>query len=228
MAKRFVGKKSSVLNRIPHTNKLNASQKQRSAPKGRPLLYSFILLFSCLFFSYLLVTLRPALAASSAPVELLQALRAAASSQSFSDEFSAQVWLVDMSNRLKRFVPDEKLRLQLLKQVHIEASKHQLMPELVLAVIEVESHFKADAVSVAGARGLMQVMPFWKKEIGRSEDSLFDMRTNLSYGCTILAYYLKKEDNNLTRALARYNGSLGRTKYPERVMRAWAKHWQPG
>lgn len=221
MAKLFVFNKRSVLNGTTGANKLIAKQKQQSAPKGRLLLFC-----SCLII-FLLASPHPGYARSQ-PVELLQALRAAASSQSFSDEFAAQVWLVDMSNRLKRFMPDPKARLRLLKLVHIEASKHQLMPELVLAVIEVESYFKADSVSVAGARGLMQVMPFWKKEIGRPGDSLFDMRTNLNYGCTILAYYLKKENNNLTRALARYNGSLGRTKYPERVMRAWVKHWQPG
>ncbi|MAC47389.1 MAG: hypothetical protein CMI12_11130 [Oceanospirillum sp.] len=223
MANLFVSGKLFVINQRSSTNPSDAIQKQQPALKRQLLLLSTI----ALFFS-LILSPRSVLAASSHPAELLQALQAAASTQSFSDKFTAQVWLVDMSNRLKRFIPNAHARLRLLKQVHIEASKHQLMPELVLAVIEVESHFKADAVSVAGAQGLMQVMPFWKKEIGRSEDNLFDMRTNLSYGCTILAYYLKKEANNLTRALARYNGSIGRTKYPERVMRAWVKHWQPG
>jgi len=207
---------------------MNFDLRQKQQRTGsRCLLLFFPHLILILIFTLSILSTAQA-ASKRPPVALLQALRAAASAQSFSDQFSAQVWLVDMSQRLTKYMPDAQLRLKFLKQVHIEANKHQLMPELVLAIIEVESHFKTDAVSVAGAQGLMQVMPFWKKEIGRTSDSLFDMQTNLSYGCTILAYYLKKEQNNLTRALARYNGSLGRTRYPEKVMRAWIRHWQPG
>ena len=147
--------------------------------------------------------------------------------QSFPDRFAAEVWLLDMSRRLHPKVPDVSFRLELLKQVHHEAGRAGLPPELVLAVIEVESNFDPYAISSAGARGLMQVMPFWLREIGRSGDSLFRVSTNLRYGCTILKYYLEKEQGNLFRALARYNGSLGQQWYPARVDRAWRTRWFP-
>jgi soluble lytic murein transglycosylase-like protein len=144
---------------------------------------------------------------------------------SFDDRFDAEVWLVDMSGRLSRFVKDPKERLHLLKSVHREATQAKLKPDLVLALIEVESHFDSYAISRAGALGLMQVMPFWKNEIGRPEDNLNDINTNLSYGCRILQFYLKKEQGNWMHALARYNGSYGKYWYPERVMDAWRKRW---
>ena len=144
---------------------------------------------------------------------------------SFEDRFDAEVWLVDMSGRLQRFIKDDKRRLELLRAIHREASRAKLQPELVLSVIQVESYFDHYALSYVGARGLMQVMPFWKKEIGRPEDNLMDIDTNLRYGCTILSYYLKKEKGDMIRALARYNGSLGKTKYPEKVFKAWDKRW---
>lgn len=144
---------------------------------------------------------------------------------SFVDRFDAEVWLVDMSNRLKRYIPDHHQRLQLLKLVHAEARRAGLEPELVLSVIHVESAFDRFAVSYVGAQGLMQVMPFWKKEIGRPEDNLTHMATNLRYGCTILKHYIDKEKGNLIRALGRYNGSLGKTKYPSKVLTFWEKYW---
>ncbi len=144
---------------------------------------------------------------------------------SFEDRFDAEVWLVDMSGRLQRFIKDPKQRLELLRAVHREASRAELKPDLVLALIEVESHFDNYAISRAGAQGLMQVMPFWKKEIGRPDDNLTDINTNLSYGCRILQFYLKKENGNWMHALARYNGSYGKYWYPERVMNAWRKRW---
>lgn len=145
--------------------------------------------------------------------------------QSFEDRFDAEVWLVDMSGRLQSIVPQSKDRLELLRMVHREAKRAGLKPELVLSVIQIESRFDQFALSVAGAQGLMQVMPFWKREIGRPGDNLMDIPTNLRYGCTILAYYLNKEQGDLIRALARYNGSLGRTKYPEKVLLAWEDRW---
>lgn len=184
------------------------------------------LLFCCLLV-WVMVLSRLLWANTQVPVELITALKLAAQQPSFRDPYVGQVWLVDMSQRLKRFMPDAQQRLHLLKQVHAQALKQELMPELVLAVIEVESHFKPQVTSKVGAQGLMQVMPFWKQEIGRAEDSLFQIETNLSYGCTILAYYLKKERYDLTRALAGYNGSLGQTGYPEKVLQAWQRHWQP-
>ena len=107
---------------------------------------------------------------------------------SFNDRFDAEVWLVDMSARLKPFIRSPKERLALLKAVHREATKADLKPDLVLALIEVESHFDSYAISRAGAQGLMQVMPFWKKEIGRPDDNLTNINTNLSYGCRILQF----------------------------------------
>lgn len=144
---------------------------------------------------------------------------------SFNDQFEAQVWLVDMSARLAQFIKDPALRLELLKGVHFEASKVDLQPELVLALIETESAFDQYAISSSGAQGLMQIMPFWKDVIGRDKDNLITIQTNLRYGCTILSYYLEKEKGNLTRALARYNGSLGKTWYPERVLTNWERRW---
>lgn len=146
-------------------------------------------------------------------------------SDSFDDRFDAEVWLIDMSNRLKKKIKQPHKRLNLLRQIHREASRADLHPELVLAVIDVESNFDRFAISSAGAQGLMQVMPFWLKEIGQPRDSLFNVRTNLRMGCTILKYYLKKEKGDLTRALARYNGSLGRYKYPNKVFKFLNKRW---
>lgn len=144
---------------------------------------------------------------------------------SFTDPFDAEVWLVDMSSRLKRFITSDEERLHLLRLVHAEATRAGLQPELVLAVIQTESTFNQFAISRSGALGLMQIMPFWKKEIGRENDNLTRVATNLRYGCTILSYYLDKEKGNLARALARYNGSLNKTRYPERVMLNWERYW---
>jgi soluble lytic murein transglycosylase-like protein len=143
---------------------------------------------------------------------------------SFTDRFDAEVWLMDMSRRLQKKVPDTRFRLELLKNVHYEATRAKLTPELVLAVIEVESNFDQFAISSAGARGLMQVMPFWLKEIGKPGDSLFRMQTNLRYGCTILKYYLDKERGNLHLALKRYNGTREHV-YGAKVDRAMQTRW---
>ena len=147
------------------------------------------------------------------------------SSESFDDRFHAEVWLLDMSNRLQRHINDEQQRITLLKQVHHEASLAKLQPELVLAVIEVESHFDSYAVSSAGAQGIMQVMPFWLKEIGRPDDNLIVLHTNLRMGCTILKYYMDMENNDLHKALARYNGSRGSRVYSNKVLNALRNHW---
>jgi soluble lytic murein transglycosylase-like protein len=152
-------------------------------------------------------------------------LRAVQSSDSFADRFDAEVWLTDMSRRLDNRVPDPAERLEILKTAHYEAKRADLPPELVLAVIDVESNFDRFAISHAGARGLMQVMPFWLDEIGRPDDDLFDIRTNLRMGCTILRHYLEREKGDRVRALARYNGSVGKTWYPQRVFKALARRW---
>lgn len=155
--------------------------------------------------------------------ELLQ--RTVAEADSFQDRFDAEVWLLDMSTRLARYVSNPQERLTLLRLVHREASKAGLRPDLVLALIHTESHFDRFAISSAGAQGMMQVMPFWKAELGRPQDNLTDNATNLRYGCTILSFYLRKENGNLSRALARYNGSLGRQTYPAKVIGFWHDFW---
>ena len=163
---------------------------------------------------------------ASADPELRRLLKEAIESDSgFEDRFDAQVWLLDMSRRLEKFVKNPRARIELLKRVHYEARRVGIEPELVLAVIEVESRFDEFAISVAGARGLMQVMPFWLNEIGISDQNLFKIRTNLRMGCTILRYYMDMEPNDLGRALARYNGSLGKTVYPNKVISALHKNW---
>ena len=144
---------------------------------------------------------------------------------SFADRYDAEVWLVDMSARLSRFVDDPEQRLQLLRQIHAAATAAELPPELVLAVIEVESHFDRFAISRVGAQGMMQVMPFWKDEIGRPDDNLTDNLTNLEYGCRILQFYLQREEGRLHPALARYNGSVGKNWYPARVYKALSRTW---
>lgn len=168
----------------------------------------------------------PAGAEQAPDPELREVLRAAASeADSFTDRFDAEVWLTDMSSRLERQVRDPDERIRILTRVHYEAKRVELPPELILAVIEVESNFDRYAVSVAGALGLMQVMPFWKEEIGRPDDNLIRIDTNLRYGCTILRFYLDKENGDLRRALGRYNGSLGKRKYPNKVIDKLSKKW---
>ncbi len=145
---------------------------------------------------------------------------------SFDDRFDAEVWLVQKSLVLSKYVKDDEQRLDLLKNIHRAAKQAGVPPEFVLAVIEIESHFDRFAVSRVGAQGMMQIMPFWKKEIGRESDNLMDIKTNLKYGCTILKHYLDKAKGNWAEALARYNGSYGRFDYPQKVMVAWEKHWR--
>lgn len=145
---------------------------------------------------------------------------------SFVSHVEEAKWLGEMSNRLKKRMPDSDARLDFLKSVHYEASRAGLDPQLVLGLIQVESGFKKYAVSSAGARGYMQVMPFWVKLIGAKENNLFHIRTNLRYGCTILRHYLDIEKGDLYRALGRYNGSLGRPEYPTLVVGAWHNGWR--
>lgn len=149
-----------------------------------------------------------------------------ASSDSFQDRYAAEVWLVDMSSRLSPFIKSPEQRLQLLNLIHRAALRSNLPPELVLAVIEVESAFNRFAISRAGAQGLMQVMPFWRREIGRPNDNLTNNATNLDYGCRILQFYMDREDGNLHRALAAYNGSGGSRRYSNKVYRAWQERWR--
>ena len=136
-------------------------------------------------------------------------------------------WLSTMSDRLpRRHKPDYQTRVEFLKTVHYEATRAGLDPQLVLGLIQVESGFKKYAISSAGARGYMQVMPFWTKLIGDGDPKrLFDMRTNVRMGCVILRHYLDMERGDMFMALGRYNGSRGRAEYPNAVNAAWKNRW---
>jgi soluble lytic murein transglycosylase-like protein len=138
-----------------------------------------------------------------------------------------KAWIDEMSRRLSTRVASERERTEFLATVHYEATRAGLDPELVLAVIHHESGFHKYAVSSADARGYMQVMPFWTRLIGNAGQNLFHLRTNLRYGCTILRHYIGLEAGDVYRALARYNGSLGRAEYPNAVMAALARYRAP-
>lgn len=144
----------------------------------------------------------------------------------FDTESEARQWLTAMSKRLASRIPERLAREEFLVTVHYEAKRAGLDPQLVLGLIQVESNFRKHAVSRAGARGYMQVMPFWMDLIGRKDDNLFHLRINLRYGCVILRHYLNVEKGDLYRALGRYNGSLGKPEYPTQVVRAWQRDWR--
>ena len=143
----------------------------------------------------------------------------------FSSKKRGDAWLSAMSKRLEKRIPDLKKRINFLMTVYFEASRAGLDPQLILGIIQVESGFRKYAVSRAGARGYMQVMPFWRKLIGIPNHDLFHLRINLRYGCTILRHYLDIEKGNYFRALGRYNGSLGKAAYPNLVKNAWHGSW---
>ncbi|HSH98237.1 MAG: lytic transglycosylase domain-containing protein [Methylophilaceae bacterium] len=146
----------------------------------------------------------------------------------FASEVEGQIWLKEMSNRLKARMPDQDMREDFLRTVYYEATRAGLDPQLVLGLIQVESGFKKYAVSSVGARGYMQVMPFWVNSIGAPDHNLFHLKLNLRYGCTILRHYIDMENGDLYRALGRYNGSLGQPEYPTMVVGAWKKNWSYG
>lgn len=136
---------------------------------------------------------------------------------SFDSPLEEQQWVNSMSKHLNRFVKSKEESDMLLKAVHYEAVRAGLKPELILGLMQVESGFKKYAYSSVGARGYMQIMPFWTGLIGDETHDLFHLRTNLRYGCTILRHYLDLEHGNLFRALGRYNGSTGQAQYPNAV-----------
>lgn len=150
--------------------------------------------------------------------------RAPASLQ-FENTEDSRKWLAEMSVRLLRRIPDRKSRVDFLATLHYEARRAGLDPQMVLGLIQVESGFKKYAVSHSGARGFMQVMPFWVTLIGQKNNNLFSLRMNLRYGCVILRHYLDMEKGDYFRALGRYNGSLGRPEYPNAVQSAWKTSW---
>jgi soluble lytic murein transglycosylase-like protein len=135
-------------------------------------------------------------------------------------------WLAAMSDRLRRQNTELVLRLEFLETLWYESKRAGLEPQLVLGLVQVESAFRKYAISIAGARGYTQVMPFWARLIGDGDVSrLFHMQTNLRFGCVILRHYVDLEDGNLFLALGRYNGSRGRPEYPDAVLAAtrdWA------
>lgn len=143
------------------------------------------------------------------------------------DRKQLEAWLADMSERLAPRLPEKRNRLDLLQCLDYEATRAGLDRQMVLGLIQVESNFRKYAISEAGARGLMQVMPFWTTLIGDGKvRRLFEMRTNLRYGCVILRHYLDAEEGELFRALGRYNGSVGQPAYPEAVLAAWQGNWE--
>jgi soluble lytic murein transglycosylase-like protein len=146
----------------------------------------------------------------------------------FADKYDSEVWYKSMEPRLARLVPTHEARVEILDHVYCEARRDpslQLPPDLVLALIEVESRFDRWAVSPAGAVGLMQVMPFWPRQLG-VQNQLVQVAPNIKMGCEILRYYLRAENHNWPRALARYNGSVGRNTYPALVMQRWQRAWR--
>ncbi len=189
-------------------------------------------LFLCAFLFAL--ALRPAWAGAQKEEEL-SANVASAMSRSISDVNAPRLvfanpqegvyWLAEMSSRLEKRIPDPWMRERLLTAIQYESVRAGLDPQMVLGLIQVESGFKKYAISGAGARGLMQVMPFWVRQIGTPQHNLFDLTLNLRYGCTILRHYLDMERGNLYRALGRYNGSLGKPEYPNLVIGAWKRQW---
>jgi soluble lytic murein transglycosylase-like protein len=144
----------------------------------------------------------------------------------FASAQEGQRWIDEMDKRLAPRIPDRQQRLELLRTVHYEALRARLDPQLVLGLIEVESGFRKYAVSRGGARGYMQVMPFWVSLIGQPGHNLFHLRTNLAYGCAILRHYLDMERGDYFRALGRYNGTLGKPEYPNLVLGAWKGRWK--
>jgi soluble lytic murein transglycosylase-like protein len=143
----------------------------------------------------------------------------------FESETHEKAWLGEMSSRLKKKFGEVEDSMDFLRTVHYEAMRAGLDPEMVLGLIQVESNFRKYALSSVGARGFMQVMPFWVKQIGSKDHNLFNLRTNLRYGCIIMRHYLDIEKGDYFRALGRYNGSLGKAEYPTLVVNAWKNRW---
>ncbi|MEO6514237.1 MAG: lytic transglycosylase domain-containing protein [Steroidobacteraceae bacterium] len=174
----------------------------------------------------------------TAPVVLAQAQRdpelrgilakAIASAECFPDKFDSAVWYTLMEPKLHGVVKDHNERIQILKTAFCEAHRpgeQRLPPGLVLALMDIESHFNRWAVSSAGAVGLMQVMPFWPAELGMQRHELTQVEANMRMGCAILRFYLRREKNDVRKALARYNGSVGRREYPDKVVQRWTTRW---
>jgi soluble lytic murein transglycosylase-like protein len=155
-------------------------------------------------------------------------LQAIHETQCFSDQFDSAVWYTLMEPRLRRHLAKRDERIAILRTVYCEthrANAAPLPPGLVLAVLDVESHFNRWAVSSAGAVGLMQVMPFWPEQLGMQERELVTIEANIRMGCAILRHYLQVEHNDVRRALGRYNGTLLTRDYPDKVVSRWTHYW---
>ena len=135
-------------------------------------------------------------------------------------------WLGAMSDRLRKKKPEWQIRKEFLQTVWYESKRAGVDVTLVMGLIQVESNFRKFAVSSVGARGYMQVMPFWTRVIGDGDASkLFSMQTNLRFGCVILRHYLDRERGDVFMGLGRYNGSRGKAPYPDAVLGA-SKNWE--
>lgn len=182
-----------------------------------------------LLLATLLGAAQPALADQQRDPELRGIIASAiATANCFPDKFESAVWFTLMEPKLRRTVTDSAERMQILQTAFCEAHRpgeQRLPPGLVMAVIDVESRFNRWAVSSAGAVGLMQVMPFWPAELGMKRHQLTQIEANMRMGCAILRYYLRREKNDVRRALARYNGSVGRREYPDKVVQRWTTRW---
>jgi soluble lytic murein transglycosylase-like protein len=144
----------------------------------------------------------------------------------FEDRYDSAVWYKMMEPRLRKTVPDRAERMQILKTVFCEANRAgeiRIPPGLVMAIIDIESRFNRYAVSYAGAVGMMQVMPFWPESLGMRRHQLTKVPENIRMGCAIFRFYLKRENNNIARALARYNGSTGKRWYSDKVINQWTR-----
>jgi soluble lytic murein transglycosylase-like protein len=153
---------------------------------------------------------------------------AIATAECFPDKFDSAVWYTLMEPKLRRVVTDSTERMQILKTAFCEAHRpgeQRLPPGLIMAVMEIESRFNPWAVSSVGAVGLMQVMPFWPTELGMKRYQLTQIEANMRMGCAILRFYLQRENNDVRKALARYNGSGGRREYPDKVVIRWTRYW---
>jgi len=154
--------------------------------------------------------------------------QAISTAECFPDKFDSAVWFTMMEPKLRRTVRDTDERMQILKTAYCEAHRpglQRLPPGLVMAVMDIESRFDRWAVSSAGAVGLMQVMPFWPEQLGMKRHQLTQIEANMRMGCAILRFYLQREKNDVRRALARYNGSVGRREYPDKVVNRWTANW---
>jgi len=180
-----------------------------------------------------LVLLMPcaALAAPAADAQREPELKSAVQhaieqAECFEDRYDSAVWYKMMEPRLRQRVPDHEERMSILKNVFCEASRPgelRIPPGLVMAIIDIESSFNRYAVSDAGAVGLMQVMPFWPESLGMRRHQLVRAPENIRMGCAILRAYLKRENSNIARALARYNGSTGQRWYSDKVINQWSR-----